>query len=66
MLGSVSSCRIQDLKSKIEMNVLGYFRGGWVAQSIKHPTLDFGSGRDLTVRGIEPRVGLCAYSMEPA
>ena len=41
-------------------------QGSWVAQSIKHPTLDFGSGHDLTVRGIEPRVGLCAYSMEPA
>ena len=26
---------------------------------------DFGSGRDLTVRGFEPRVGLCADSSEP-
>ena len=24
--------------------------GAWVAQSVKHPTLDFGSGHDLTVR----------------
>jgi len=32
-----------------------------VAQSVKHPTLGFGSGHDLTHdRGIEPRVGLCA------
>ena len=23
--------------------------GAWVAQSVKHPTLGFGSGRDLTV-----------------
>ena len=26
---------------------------------------DFGSGHDLTVRGFEPRVGLCADSSEP-
>ena len=26
---------------------------------------DLGSGRDLTVRGFEPRVGLCADSSEP-
>ena len=25
-----------------------------MAQSVKHPTLDFGSGHDLTVRGMEP------------
>ena len=34
--------------------------GTRVAQSIKRPTLDFGLGRDLMVREIEPRVGLCA------
>ena len=34
--------------------------GAWVAQLFEHQTLDFGSGRDLTVRGIEPRVRLCA------
>ena len=28
-----------------------------MAQSIKHPTLDFGSGHDLTVHGIEPMSG---------
>ena len=31
--------------------------GIWVAQSVKHPTLDFDSGRGLTVRGIEPALG---------
>ena len=36
--------------------------GASVAQSVKLLTLDFGSDRDLTVRGIEPRVGLCAES----
>ena len=37
-----------------------------MAQSVKRLTLDFGSGHDLMVRGIEPRVGLCADSVEPA
>ena len=37
-----------------------------MAQWVKHPTLDFGSGHDLLVRGIEPRVGLCTDSAEPA
>ena len=32
----------------------------WAAQLVKHPSLDFGSGHDLTVRGIEPCVSLCA------
>ena len=37
-----------------------------MAQSVERLTHDFGSGHDLTVRGIEPHVGLCADSMEPA
>ena len=37
-----------------------------MAQSVKQPTLDFGSGCDLMVREIEPHVGLCANSVEPA
>ena len=37
-----------------------------MAQLVKHPTLDFGSGHDLAVRGIEPHVGLQADSAEPA
>ena len=37
-------------------------RGAWVAQSVKHPTLDFCSGRDLVV----PKIELCADSAEPA
>ena len=37
-----------------------------MTQSVKHPTLDFGSGHDLTVCGIEPRIGLCTDSVEPA
>ena len=36
-----------------------------MAQSIKHQTLDFGSGHDLAVHEIEPRIRLCADSKEP-
>ena len=32
-------------------------KGGWVAQWVEHPTLGFGSGHDLMVRGIEPQFG---------
>ena len=37
-----------------------------MAQTVKHPALDFGSGHDLTVCEFEPHVGLCADSVEPA
>ena len=37
-----------------------------MAQSVKRPTLAFGSGHDLTVCEFEHRVGLCAESMDPA
>ena len=40
--------------------------GTWVAQLFKCLTLDFGSGHDLTVCGIEPHIGLHADSTEPA
>ena len=33
---------------------------------VKRPTLRFSSGHDFTVREFEPRIGLCADSMEPA
>ena len=43
-------------------NRLGGFkninRGAWVAQSVEHLTLDFGSGHGLAVCGIEPPVRL--------
>ena len=38
-------------------------RGTWVAQSVKRPTLDFGSGHDLAVHEFEP---LRTVSAEPA
>ena len=37
-----------------------------MAQSVKHLTLGFSSGHDLTVHEFEPRVGLCANSVKPA
>ena len=40
-------------------------KGAWVAESVRRLTLDFGSGHDLTVRGTEPRVRLCADGVEP-
>ena len=41
-------------------------RGTWVAQSVKCRTLGLSSVHDLTVCGIEPCIGLCADSVEPA
>ena len=32
-------------------------KGAWVAQSVKHPTLDFSSGHDLTVVRLSPAWG---------
>ena len=43
-----------------------YLRGTWVAESVKCPTLGFGSSRDLTVCKFEPLIGLRADSVEPA
>ena len=40
--------------------------GTWVGQSVKHSTLDFGSGHDLTVHGFEPLIGLHLDSAELA
>ena len=39
--------------------------GASVAHLVKHPTLDFCSGHDLTVGGFKPHIGLCADSSEP-
>ena len=41
------------------------FRGAWVVQSVKRPTLDFGSGHDFIAHEIKPCVGLCTDSTEP-
>ena len=37
-----------------------------MAQSVKCPTLGFGSGHGPVVRGFEPHIGLCVDSVEPA
>ena len=37
-----------------------------MAQLVKRPTLDLHSGHDLMVQGIEPLIGLCTDSVEPA
>ena len=37
-----------------EIRCITVFRGTWVAQLVKHPALDFGSGHDLMVGEIEP------------
>ena len=41
-------------------------RGAWMAQLVKRPTLDFGSGHDSAVVGIKPHIRLCTESVEPA
>ena len=46
--------------------VFKYWRGAWVAQLVKHPTLDFSSGHDLSVSGSEPCTALCTDSVQPA
>ena len=40
--------------------------GTYVAQLVEHLTLDLGSGHDLTVCEIEPRIWLCTDIAEPA
>ena len=40
--------------------------GAWEAQSVKRLTLDFVSGHDLTVHGIDPSVRFCPDSADPA
>ena len=37
-----------------------------MARSVKPPTLEFGSGHDLTVYETKPGIELCAGSVEPA
>ena len=40
-------------------------RGAWVAQSVKGPALDFGTGHDPKFMGLSPASG-STLSMEPA
>ena len=43
-----------------------HFGGAWVAQSLKHLTLDFGSDHDLMVHKIKPHIRRSADSVEAA
>ena len=52
----------QWFKEKINREI----RGTCMVQLVKHPTLDFSSGHDLSVCEIKPHVGLCADLTEPA
>ena len=47
------------------LKIIGH-RGAWVAQSVKHPILDFSSGHNLAVCELEPHVRLHAVRSEPA
>ena len=49
----------------IVTKILQMVGGAWVVQSVKHLTLDLGSGCDLMVSD-KPRVRLCTDSVEPA
>ena len=57
---SIKKCYITTV-THIQKKIFLKWWGDWVTQSVKHLTLDFGSGHDLTVHGFEPHV-----SMEPA
>ena len=59
------------LETKLTINIVlkktkTVIWGAWVVQSVKRPTLDFSSGHDHTVHGIERCVGLGADSAGPA
>ena len=47
-----------------EFNDIGII--SWVAQLVKHQTLDFGSGHDLTVHEFKSHVRLCVDNVESA
>ena len=51
------------IQHNMKITILG---DAWVAHLFQHPTLGFGSGHDLVVCGIEPRVRLCVDSVEHA
>ena len=54
-----------DHQKRITILELYAFKDAWVAQSVKYPTLDFGSGHDLSVMRLSPARG-SAFSEEPA
>ena len=47
-------------------NLRSSLKGAWVAQSVKHLTLSFGSDNDLMVHEIELHAHLCTDSAKSA
>ena len=58
-----SKAELSEILKSVEVNTLN-FRVASVAQSVKRPTLDFGSGHDFMVCSFEPHAGLCTDSLE--
>ena len=54
-------CNNKELETTKEPSIKNYLRnysrGAWVAQWVKHPTLDFGSDHDLRVMRLSPLWG---------
>ena len=65
LLGPEFSPLVFTLSSNQEI-LKSVLRGAWVAQSVKQPTLGFGSDHDLTVHEFKPCIRLCFGSVEPA
>jgi len=53
------------IESMIKNKKYWHPQGAWVAQSVKCPTLDFGSGHDLRVGRLSPILG-SVLGVEPA
>ena len=62
-IGVVKTTLLSSLKQNAALKDL---RDALVAESVEHPTLDFGSGHDLMVCGTKPHIWLRADSSEPA
>ena len=60
------TCRKSESHPETPQSFKMDYRGTWVAQSIKHPTVDFCSGHNLMIHGMTPYIELCTDSMEPA
>ena len=58
------SCIYIGLCKSVKCGIKTASRGVWVARSVKHPALDFGSGHDLMVHEFEPHIRASAVSKE--